>query len=209
MKYYSQYGQDKFIYENFFINKKQGFFIDIGASDPVNGSNTMFFEQLGWTGILIEPNKKDYENLIISRKTPAENVAIYSNSGTYKFLLCDGYTKVLSGLLHEQHPSHLQRIVNEFFSYGGSLQIVDVKTTTLPELLKKYNKNYIDYLSIDTEGSEYSILSKINFDDVFIKCISVENNYNDNKIENLLLGNKFKKVIRMECDEIYINLKND
>ena len=207
MKYYSQYKQDQYIYENFFKNKKDGFFVDIGASDPTNASNTMFFEEIGWSGILVEPNKKDFENLLKIRKTPAENVAIYDKIGTFKFLLCGGYIKVLSGLLHEQHPQHLQRIVNEFFNYGDSMEIIDIQTTTLLQLLKKYNKNSVDYLSLDTEGSEYSILNNIDFESVYIKCISVENNYNDGKIDNLLKSKGFDKVNRLECDDIYLNKK--
>jgi FkbM family methyltransferase len=205
MKYYSQFNQDKYIYETFFKNKTDGFFVDIGASDPFNGSNTMFFEELGWSGILVEPNKKDFDNLIKIRKTPAENLAIYNKSGTYKFLLCGGYIKVLSGLLHEQHPQHLQRIINEFFTYGDSMEIINIQTITLEELLEKYNKTEIDYLSVDTEGSEYSILKNINYNKIKIKCISVENNYNDNKIEDFLKLHNFKKMNRLECDDIYLN----
>jgi FkbM family methyltransferase len=207
MKYYSQFNQDKYIYENIFKNKTDGFFVDIGASDPINGSNTMFFEEIGWSGILVEPNKKDFDNLLKVRKTPAENLAIYDKSGMYKFLLCGGYIKVLSGLLHEQHPQHLQRIVNEFFTYGDSMEIINIQTITLEELLQKYNRTEIDYLSVDTEGSEYKILSSINFDNVYIKCISVENNYNDSKIEDLLKTKNFKKINRLDCDDIYLNIK--
>jgi FkbM family methyltransferase len=208
MKYYSQYQQDKIINETFFLNKKDGFFVDIGASDPKKLSNTLFFEEKGWSGILVEPIKKDFEKLIKIRKTPAENVAIYKETGTFKFLLCDGPNiKVLSGLLHEQHPLHLQRIVNEFFAEGDSLHLIDIKTVTFDELLNKYNRTHIDYLSIDTEGSEYSILNSIDFSKFYIKCISVENNYNDTKIEKLLQTNNFIKVCRVACDEIYINQK--
>lgn len=207
MKYYSQFNQDRFIYETIFKDKTNGFFVDIGASDPINGSNTMFFEELGWSGILVEPIKKDFENLVKLRKTPAENVAIYNKSGVFKFLLCGGYIKVLSGLLHEQHPQHLKRIVNEFFAHGDSMEIIQVQTITLEELLKKYNRTEIDYLSVDTEGSEYSILSNIDFEKIYIKCISVENNYNDNKIEDLLRSKNFEKIKRLECDDIYLNKK--
>ncbi len=44
-KYYSQAGQDKFIYENFFKDQKNGFFIEIGAYDGITGSNCNFFEK--------------------------------------------------------------------------------------------------------------------------------------------------------------------
>jgi len=64
MKYKSQYKQDQFLYENFFKNVTDGFFIDIGASEHEYQNNTFFFEDLGWNGILIEPRKQELENLI-------------------------------------------------------------------------------------------------------------------------------------------------
>ena len=56
-QYYSQFKQDQFLNEVLFNNKKNGFFIDIGAHDGVTISNTLFFEkQNDWKGICIEPN---------------------------------------------------------------------------------------------------------------------------------------------------------
>jgi len=43
MKYYSQYGQDKFINNVVFNNKQRGNFIDIGAHDGITFSNSFFF----------------------------------------------------------------------------------------------------------------------------------------------------------------------
>ena len=48
MEFYSQYGQDKFLFENFFKEKNNGFYLDIGAHDGITLSNTYFFEKLGW-----------------------------------------------------------------------------------------------------------------------------------------------------------------
>ena len=115
MKYKSQYKQDQFLYENFFKNVTDGFFIDIGASEPEYQNNTFFFEDLGWNGILIEPRKQEFENLKNKRKSSVENVAIYKEAGIFKFLSCNGYIKGLSGLLCEQKPEHLNRIFERFY----------------------------------------------------------------------------------------------
>ena len=42
-EYYSQYGQDKFLTEFLFKNKKNGIFVDIGANDGISFSNSYFF----------------------------------------------------------------------------------------------------------------------------------------------------------------------
>src|SRR3972149_7086762 len=67
-KYYSQYQQDKWLYENIFKNNTNGFFVDIGASDGIKFSNTYFFEKmLGWNGVCVEPLPDIYKRLIKNR----------------------------------------------------------------------------------------------------------------------------------------------
>lgn len=205
MNYNSQYHQDKYLNENVFFNKKNGFFVDIGGSEPINQNNTYFFEQNGWNGILIEPRFKEYENIKKHRKCYVENIAIYDKCGTYDFLECDGYIKGLSGLLCEQKPQHLNRIFNDLLTYGKSVEISKIQTMSMVELIKKYSINYIDYLSLDTEGAELAILKTIDFNKIKIKAISVENNYGENLIYNLLTTNGFEKITDLGCDEIYIN----
>ena len=57
--YYSQYLQDVFVQFVFFNNKKDGYFIDIGAYDGIRLSNTYLFEKnKNWKGICVEPNNK-------------------------------------------------------------------------------------------------------------------------------------------------------
>ena len=51
------------MYENYFLNKPEGFFLDIGAHDGVTGSNTFFFEKLGWDGICLEPIPSVFDKL--------------------------------------------------------------------------------------------------------------------------------------------------
>ena len=75
--YYSQYGQDKFIHETFFSNKRDGTFVEIGASDGFFISNTYFFEKnLNWKGICIEPNPKLFSSLKKNRNCICYNCCI-------------------------------------------------------------------------------------------------------------------------------------
>jgi hypothetical protein len=90
-------------------------------------------------------------------------------------------------------------------TYGKSVEINKIQTMSMVELIKKYNINYIDYLSLDTEGAELAILKTIDFNKIKIKAISVENNYGENLIYNLLTTNGFEKITDLGCDEIYIN----
>jgi len=72
----------------------------------------------------------------------------------------------------------------------------EVKTISLNDLLKKYSApNLIDYLSIDTEGSEFEILNAFDFDTYSIKIITCEHNYSDNreKIFKLLTSKGYER----------------
>jgi hypothetical protein len=66
----------------------------------------------------------------------------------------------------------------------------------------------IDFISIDTEGNEFDIVSSINFDVLDIKSMVVENNYNDIRINQYLNAQGFELIFKLHCDEVYINKKN-
>ena len=53
--FHAQNGEDRWL-DAYFGAKRSGFFVEIGAFDGYNLSNTFHFEQLGWTGILVEPD---------------------------------------------------------------------------------------------------------------------------------------------------------
>lgn len=68
---FSQYGEDLILWE-FFGEKSGGFFVEIGANHPTVCSNTCFFEQRGWRGIVVEPMPGHCEKLRAAR--PASQV---------------------------------------------------------------------------------------------------------------------------------------
>ena len=62
--YYSQCGEDAFLNNNFFKNRKNGTYIELGALDGVLYSNTKFFQDtLNWSGVLIEPHPHKFKLL--------------------------------------------------------------------------------------------------------------------------------------------------
>ena len=55
--YYGQHLEDKYIIENFFKNKTNGFFVELGALDGIQFSNTYYLENnMNWSGVLIDSN---------------------------------------------------------------------------------------------------------------------------------------------------------
>lgn len=61
MKTYSQAGQDIFAIK-VCQNIRNGYFLEIGANDPINTNNTYLLEKyFGWRGVMVEYNK-DFAN---------------------------------------------------------------------------------------------------------------------------------------------------
>ena len=204
-KYYSQKGQDKFVNENIFFNKTDGFFIEIGANNGINFSNTYFFEKnLNWQGICIEPYPELFEELKKNRNCYAENLCIASEKKVSKFLKCYGFiTEMYSGLLDNYDPRHIERINNEIEIYGGSKEIIEVKCISFNDLIEKYKIDKIDLLSIDIEGGEEKIIKSIDFSKIYIQVIILENNFDDNDIRDYLINKGYCLATKLGKDDVF------
>ncbi len=202
MKYYSQYGQDKFLYENFFTDKKDGFFIDIGAHNGIHLSNTYFFENLGWSGFCFEPIPTVFNELQKNRKCNLINCALSNKKGFDDFLMLEGYTEMLSGLVNEYDQNHLIRINNEILMMGGKKNVIKCETV----LFEDYNfPENIDYISLDVEGAEMTILKTIDFEKHKIKFMTIEVNHSAKEIENFMVDKGFEKISNLGCDFVFKN----
>ncbi len=184
MSYHSQWKQDKFLEENIFKGYRNGTFVDVGAHDGVTINNTLFFaRERGWTGINIEPIKTVHERLVNNRPESINlNCAICSEDGTASFICNEGYTEMLSGLENHYDSRHHQRNDNEIKQMGGVKRVIQVPTKRLETVFDDNNIKRINYLSIDVEGAEYSVIKSINFSKVFIDVIEFENNYEDSTL---------------------------
>lgn len=203
--YYSEYGQDKYLNENIFKNKRNGIFVDIGADDGILNSNTYFFEkELGWNGICIEPRDNAFKKLKNNRKCLCIKVAIAAQKGTRNFVNVLEKIETFSGFLNTTANQHWKRIKDK----NAKWEIIKIKTHTLNKLCIQNNIKHIDYLSIDTEGSEEEIIRSIDFDQIIIDVIDVENNYGNLRIRQYLESKGYKFVDRLKIDDIYALQKN-
>jgi FkbM family methyltransferase len=194
---FSQFGQDIHIINNIFPNKYNGYFVDIGAYDGIVMSNTYLLEKnYGWKGICIEANPRYFNKLESCRTSININNAIYKDDlKDLEFI--DDENGGCSGLKDTNNHSFL-----------NNSPIIKVKTRNLTSLLDEYNApNYIEYLSIDTEGSEFDILNSHNFNKYKFGYITVEHNFiHDNriKIRNLLIKNGYVLYRENNVDDDYI-----
>lgn len=204
MKYYSQSGQDRFLNERFFKNQPRGSFVDIGAHDGLSGSNTMFFEALGWGGICFEPIPDVFRQLQLNRKCLLQQVAISDKIGISYFKRIKGHSEMLSGLIDEYSPEHLSRINREFAEHVQEEEVIQVETSTFD---KEVKFNHIDILSIDVEGAESTIIKSINFNAYDISFMVVEfNDGHDGSLQDYIISKGYEAITRLGVDLIFKKL---
>lgn len=209
-KYFSQCEQDKFLNETYFKNMKNGVFVDVGAHNGVLFSNSLFFDNNDWKGICIEPIPRIFNELIKNRPNSINlNCAVCETEGEMDFISLEGHTEMLSGITAFTDSRHFSRIQEEIHRHGGDYEILKVKTQRLDNILKEYNINHINYLSIDVEGAEESVLKSINFEEVFIDIIGFEDNYADTSLRiRKYLENKGFIFIKKQVHDIFMIHKN-
>lgn len=153
---YSQLGQDVWALEKC-GSKRGGVFIEIGAHDGVELSNTLLLEQeYGWTGVCVEANYETHASLVKNRKCECINGAAWHS--------CGGVVRFNR---NHEHP-----MLSSVAVLGGD----EVPTYSL-NYLCDWVGGVVDYISIDTEGSEPRILSTFDADRFNVRCMSVEHNY--------------------------------
>ena len=167
----SQLRQDLFVLNQLNF-KKEGYFVEFGATNGLDLSNTYLLEkEYLWKGILAEPARVWEKDLYLNRPNAhIETMCVWKNSNSF-LTFNEASAPELSTVdqfSYKDGHKYSRRSGNKY----------EVQTISLNDLLKKHNApQYIDYLSIDTEGSEFDILSSFNFDYYSFRIITVEHNY--------------------------------
>lgn len=164
--YHSQLGQDLFVLETL-NQKKNGFFIEIGAGNGKHLSNTYLLEkEYNWDGILVEPNKSSFKACTNLRHCRVINKLILNS-------------EVATVLFHEKRIGEFS--FSEGYGNKNSNDVIDsyeIESIKFEEIFRDFSIiPDIDFLSIDTEGSEVEILSSINFSKYRPNIICIEHNY--------------------------------
>ena len=184
----SQIFQDLFV--QFELGERSGgFFVEFGATNGVNLSNTHLLEKhYGWQGILAEPARVWRADLQRNRSCTLDFRCVWDGDGQQlqfnetplaELSTIDSFS---NGDLHAKTRQQGERYT--------------VNTVSLNSLLREHAAPaQIDYLSVDTEGSELKILSAFDFSRHDIKLVTVEHNYTADRepIHALLRSRGFER----------------
>lgn len=197
----SQIKQDLFVLLELKF-KRDGFFVEFGAANGVDASNSHLLEkEFGWTGILAEPARVWHQALAANRSARLDKRCVWSTSGARL-----SFNEVEDALLStvdsfsagDQHKEARRR---------GSKY--EVETISLVDLLDAHDApKRMDYLSIDTEGSERAILEHFDFDRYRFRIITCEHNFRPEReaIHSLLTANGYVRKLThvSQFDDWYV-----
>lgn len=180
------------IFQDLFVlfqtkEKRSGFFVEFGAGNGIDLSNTHLLEKkFGWSGILAEPAQSWHNALRNERGCALDVRCVWNKSGE----------RIEFNEVDQPEYSTIARYsatdVYSKIRECGRRYLVE--TVTLADLLAQHNApRRIDYLSIDTEGSELEILKTFDFRQYDVRLITVEHNHRPERddIHRLLLAHGF------------------
>ena len=178
-----------------FKNKKEGFYLDIGAQHPISNNNTYILFKRGWKGINIDLDKKNIDLFKIARP----------DDFNLNYAISDSEKEVDLFFYHESSPINtLSKKVSNFQKANVS-QVKKIKTTTLDKILDEISLQHrIDYMNIDVEGYEEQVLKGFNINKfkpyvISIEYLDLEMNkleLTNNDINNLLNSNLYQFFIK-------------
>lgn len=194
------------------VKRDDGIFLELGACDGIYLSNTKALEDyLNYKGVLIEPGPKYFKKLITNRPKCKNYNCIISNK--------DGFIDYIGDETGVGGPTH---ILNEIEDKNNrkwidawklnKQNINKVLSRKLSDILHECNIKYIDFWSLDVEGSELEVLKTMDWSiPVYIICMEVsswgtQGEKNVEECRNILRNNGFTSDgIRYGLDEWWIN----
>tara|TARA_R110000823_G_scaffold102276_4_gene219335 strand:- start:621 stop:1259 length:639 start_codon:yes stop_codon:yes gene_type:complete len=198
--YYGQFSTDVLI-ELFFKNKQHGVCVEVGVANGIRGSNTLYFEKKGWNTLCVEPNPEYFQQAKKIRQRVL-NYACGATTSTEEFSIFDIGDKNIMSSLSSLHPD--ERLIKSHKHLINDVKKIQVKVRTLNALLELANmpKN-IDFISIDTEGTELDVLRGLDLNYWNVGLLVVENNFEDPEISEHLSDYGFVRDSRWKINDFY------
>ena len=194
--YYADNGED-IIIQSLFNNRNNGFYIDVGCYHPIRASLTHLLYKKGWRGVNIDISE-DTINLFKIARPNDKNINIGISDKTGK----DYYYQ--SGHINQANS----------FKYYKNVKKVEIKTTTLNNIIKNLGIKKIDFLNIDIEYTDFKALQGLNLDTIRPTLISIEDN-NGFDVSDVVNSNIYKYLInknyflysKLNCTNLYLDKK--
>jgi len=174
-----------------FLSSKTGVFVEVGANDPIAGSQTYALEQRGWSGLLVEPLREYADQLRSARtaKVVCGAAGSPTEAGTLSPLIVAGTLSTLDSLRQPKIEANEIRLV---------------PVQTLDAMLRDARVSDIDFLSIDVEGHELEVLRGFSIERYRPPFILLEDQVLDRSYHNYLTARGYVLVRRTGLNNWYL-----
>jgi FkbM family methyltransferase len=195
--FYSQFGEDAILGSIF--NSTKGTCVEIGGFDGVSGSNSYFFEKQGWDCLIVEPIPRLYEQIRALRRCKVVCAAATEHEEMLDFFVAEG-TEALSSI--EMSDYHASRVKEG----GGVLKQIRVQGRRLDDILVENTIEKIDFITIDVEGQELSVLKGFSLDKFQPRIVILEDgSYGlDARVKNFMSENGYVLFRQTGCNDWYV-----
>ena len=200
----SQHGEDLALWR-FFGERREGFFVEVGAHDGVTFSNTYFLEAVGWDGICVEPNPVRYRELVKNRPhSRALHAALVSAPANRVTLHVVRDEDCLSHIRDDARQRARVRVA------GGPVEAVSVPAMTLDAVLDGVARP-VDLISIDVEGAELEVLEGLDLVRKGPRVLLLEDNSQgaDTRVREYLSAHGYAPRARLEANVFYTREAGD
>jgi FkbM family methyltransferase len=178
--YYSQNGEDYLLWQVLGPDRRQGYFVDVGAFDGVHLSNSYSFEVAGWTGICVEAHPDFFPLLQANRpKSRCIHAACVEETSASRVEFLAEPLGLLSGIRADLTSGMDRRYAARGMTFPGFSKI-SVPAASLNSVLREVNAPpCMDFLSLDVEGTEHQVLAGLNLSEFSFRLILTEANTAD------------------------------
>jgi len=207
--YYSQCGEDKFLWEKYFSSysapTSQCYYYEMGAMDGVTYSNTKFFEDsCGWTGVLVEGNPLIFPRLLLNRPNNVLMNALCSDSKEpLNFNICCNVPAVCS--------VEMSKPIDFDQKYYNHSQMIKCRLipVTLDSIFERANVPRIDLCIIDVEGHEINVLKSCSFKLPVVMCLIefLDDDVKNEEVKTIMASHGFSYIERCAHNAVFINDK--
>lgn len=187
------YNVEERLREEFFNGIGAGFFVDVGANEPTEGSQTWHLERLGWRGVVVEPQPRLAEKLRQQRQAAVFACACSSPQNAGRSLPFQ-----IAGIFSSLNL--------DFFVAGMRKQeIIEVPIRTLDDILVEVDApSPIDLLVIDVESHEIDVLNGLTLTRWQPRLIFIEDVVLNLRLHRLLQSRGYKWVRRTGINSWYV-----
>lgn len=197
--YKSQFGQDFLLETVFFPNLKNGFFVEVGANDPVKNSNTYFFEKFrGWSGLSVDAIDFSAEYAKLRPNTEFVNAVISNTERMVDFNYVEsetGWEDQMSGIGS-----------TKLSGKGFKSNVKSVQAIRLESLIG--TRKEIDFMIVDVEGHEVEVMSGVDLDTIRPHVIICENSGSlseQRRLQKFMASKRYKLQARIwTADDVYV-----